>query len=111
MAKYVTRPVHVEAVQYVPPTSADAEDGNLVELQSFGDVDVVEQAPWNPANGQNCVHVQRSTTEDEPGETYGLGMLKPGDYLVKDAAGVLSLIDGETFDVAYQPVKAAKSTD
>jgi hypothetical protein len=111
MAKYVTRPVHVEAVQYEPPTGADAEDGNLAELQSFGDVDVIEQAPWDPANGQNCVHLQRATAEDEPGETYGLGMLKPGDYLVKDADGVLSIADRETFDAKYQPVKPAKSTD
>jgi len=106
MAKYVTRPVHVEAVQYEPPTGADAEDGNLAELASFGDVDLVEQAPWDPAAGQNCVHVRAG---EESYDT--LGMLKPGDYLVKDAAGVLSVVDGETFDAAYQPVKAKTSTD
>jgi hypothetical protein len=110
MAKYVTRPVHVEAVQYEPPTSADSEDGNIAELQSFGDVHVVEQTPWNPADGRNCVHVD--TESDATGFTQRyLGLLKPGDYLVKDADGVLRVEDRETFDAAYQPVKAAKSTD
>jgi hypothetical protein len=109
MAKYVTRPVHVEAVQYEPPTSADSEDGNLAELQSFGDVDVIEQSPWDPANGQSCVHLVRQPRGDGEDETH-LGMLKPGDYLVKDADGLLSVVDRETFDAAYQPVKAAKST-
>jgi hypothetical protein len=104
MAKYVTRPVHVEAVQYEPPTGADSEDGNLTELQSFGDVDVVEQSPWNPAEGQNCVILVGEADE-------GLGLLKPGDYLVKDVDGLLSIADRETFDAKYQPVKPAKSTD
>jgi len=107
MAKYVTRPVHVEAVQYEPPTAADSEDGNLAELQSFGDVDAIEQSPWDPAEGQNCVHVTHAADGED--ETH-LGMLKPGDYLVKDADGQLSVADGVTFDAAYQPVKA-KSTD
>jgi len=107
MAKYISRPVHVEAVQYEPPTGADSEDGNLAELQSFGDVDVIEQAPWDPANDQNCVHVNASDGENE----LYVGMLRPGDYLVRLADGHLRVTDRETFDAAYQPVKAAKPTD
>lgn len=81
MPKYTSRPVTVEAQQYVASDGADVA-GNVDELDSFvGEAQLQHQVPWNPAAGQSCLLVLNEGREPQ--------LASGGDYLIKTEQGVI----------------------
>lgn len=109
MTKYTSKPHTVDAVRYDAPTSTD-DDGNIAEIAAFGiGLQLLNQSPWNPADGQSCLQVVIPAEEGyEP--TY-LGLLVPGGYLAVDEHGAISMWHGADFEAAYDvPTESAAQT-
>jgi hypothetical protein len=112
MTTYTALPTQVDAIRYDAPTEVDG-DGNIAEVEQFGNVYLVEQTPWIPEGGQNCVLVflTEQPTDQPLDATQSIGLLTPGDYLVKDADGAVHVAAAaafaEIFDVsADAPVES-----
>lgn len=117
MPKYQSKPLTVEAVRYEAPDTGGGA-GNLSDLQALaGDV-LQRQAPWNPADGQNClllVAPAEPVAHDVDGNPTAYSeavcaVLKPGDYLIRAGDGSLAVADGERFEAAWTAVEVAEPT-
>lgn len=107
--RYVKRPETLDAIRYGDPVTGEWDDQALARMVAFYlelpegqmptpeqiDANVVHQGTWNPPEQADMYLGDRDYE-----------YVRLGDWMARDAFGVLHHILGETFSLLYAPEEA-----